>query len=111
MHVIDLSITVRHGDGRLELPVVFETPYSFENCGWQGSTVSMFCHQATHVDAPNHFLAGGAGIDAAPLGKLMGPAALVDLSDHGEGAGIGGDALEERGRHVRPGDIIMLRTG
>ena len=111
MHVIDLSIPVRDGEGRLGLEVRFDTPYRFEDCGWQGSTVSMFCHYATHVDAPNHFIEGGSGIDRAPLGKLIGPAALIDLSDHGANAGIGGDTLEDRGRHLRPGDIAILRTG
>ena len=111
MHVIDLSIPVRDGEGRLGLEVRFDTPYRFEDCGWQGSTVSMFCHYATHVDAPNHFIEGGSGIDEAPLSKLMGPAALIELSDHGANAGIRGDTLEDRGRHVRPGDIAILRTG
>ena len=81
---IDLSITVRDGDGRLGLAVEFSTPYAFENVGWQGSTVSMFCHYATHVDAPNHFIRGGSGIDVAPLERLMGPAGVVELRDHGE---------------------------
>ncbi|MCY4451854.1 MAG: cyclase family protein [Immundisolibacterales bacterium] len=111
MHVVDLSVPVRDGDGRLGLEVRFETPYRFEDCGWQGSTFSMFCHYATHVDAPNHFIEHGSGIDQAPLAKLMGPAALVELSDHGANAGIGGDTLEDRGRHVVPGDIAILRTG
>ena len=35
MHVIDLSIPVRNGDGRLGLEVRFETPYRFEDCGYQ----------------------------------------------------------------------------
>ena len=111
MHVIDLSIPVRDGDGRLGLEVRFETPYRFEDYGWQGSTVSMFCHYATHVDAPNHFIEHGSGIDEAPLAKLMGPAALIELSDHGENAGIEGETLEARGKHLRRGDIAILRTG
>ena len=69
--LIDLSIPVRHGDGRLGLEVAFSTPYSFETCGWQGSSFSMFAHYATHVDAPNHFIEGAHGIDQAPIGKLM----------------------------------------
>lgn len=111
MHVIDLSVTVHDKQGRLGLSAEFDTPYKFSECGWQGSTFSMFCHYGTHVDAPNHFIEGASGIDAAPLGKLMGPAALMDLSDHGREAGITGDTLESRGRHVEPGDIAILRTG
>jgi len=109
--LIDLSIPVRHGDGRLGLQVAFDTPYRFEDCGWQGSTVSMFCHYGTHVDAPNHFIAGAASIDRAPLARLIGPAAVIELADHGRATAIRGDALEDRGRHLAPGDIAILRTG
>ena len=111
MHVIDLSFTVHDRQGRLGLSAEFDTPYKFSECGWQGSTFSMFCHYGTHVDAPNHFIEGAAGIDQAPLGKLMGPAALVDLSDHDREAAITGNTLEDRGRHVKSGDIAILRTG
>lgn len=111
MQVIDLSVTVRHGDGRLGLEVGFSTPYSFAEHGWQGSCFSMFCHYGSHVDAPNHFIEGASGIDRAPLGKLIGPAAVIELSDHGHEAAIAGDTLEDRGRHVERGDIAILRTG
>jgi arylformamidase len=40
-------------------------------------TVSHFrlgAHAGTHVDAPNHFLIGGGGIDSLPLDTLIGPA-------------------------------------
>jgi arylformamidase len=109
--LIDLSIPVRDGEGRLGLEVKFAKPYNFDNCGWQGSTFSMFAHYATHIDAPNHFIRGGKGIDEAALERLIGPAALVELDDHGAGRGIAGDTLEDRGRHVKEGDIVILRTG
>jgi kynurenine formamidase len=109
--LIDLSLPIHDGDGRLGLNVKFTTPYSFGNCGWQGSVVSMFAHQGTHIDAPNHFIEGGKGIEQAPLQKLIGPAALVGLDDHGEDAAITAETLEARGRHVQPGDIVILRTG
>jgi arylformamidase len=111
MHVIDLSVPIAHGAGRLGLTVEFGTPYTFEDCGWAGSTFQMFCHYGSHVDAPNHFLPGTNGIDQAPLTKLLGPAAVLPLTDHGREAGITGETLEDRGRHVRPGDIAILQTG
>ncbi len=109
--LIDLSIAIRHGDGRMGLEVGFDTPYRLDEVGWAGSTFSMFCHYGTHVDAPSHFIAGGAAIDAVPLVKLMGPAAVIELSDHGPEAGIAGDTLEDRGGHTKRGDIAVLRTG
>lgn len=108
--IVDLSLPISHGDGRLGLSVEYDQPYRFSDVGWQGSCFSMFCHHATHVDAPNHFIEGGKSIDQAPLEKLLGPAGLIYLSDHGEDKAITGNTLEERGRHIRRGDIVVLRT-
>jgi arylformamidase len=110
-NLIDLSIPIVHGDGRLGLQVGFETPFKYEDVNWQGSSFSMFCHYGSHVDAPSHFLRGGNGIDQVPLGNLVGPAGVIELRDHGEGKGITGDTLEDRARHLRRGDIAILRTG
>ena len=43
------------------------------------SGLSMSCHAGTHVDAPAHFLPGGAGVDGLPLDVLVGPAWVVRL--------------------------------
>jgi arylformamidase len=37
-------------------------------------------HTGTHVDAPAHFLPGGAGADRLPLDVLIGPAVVADLT-------------------------------
>jgi arylformamidase len=43
------------------------------------SGLSMSCHAGTHVDAPAHFVPGGAGVDGLPLDVLVGPAWVVHL--------------------------------
>lgn len=93
------------------MPAHFTTPFTVKQDGWRGSTFSLFCHHGTHVDAPNHFLADGAAIHEVPLQSLIGTGAVVDLADHGANAAISGDTLEDRGRDVRRGDILILRTG
>lgn len=108
--LIDLAVPIRHGDGRLNSTVKFDITYTYDEVNWQGSSVCMFCHYGTHVDAPNHFIKDGASIDQVPLQSLMGPAAVINLSDHGENCPIHGDTLEDRGKHVRRGDIAILRT-
>jgi arylformamidase len=45
------------------------------------SRLSMDVHTGTHVDAPVHFLPGGAGIDAQPFDRLIGPARVIDVGD------------------------------
>lgn len=39
-------------------------------------------HCGTHVDAPVHFIPGGAGIDAVPLAVLMGPCWVAQVADN-----------------------------
>lgn len=41
------------------------------------SELSMGAHTGTHVDAPCHFISGGAGVDATSLDILVGPAIVV----------------------------------
>ncbi len=42
--------------------------------------LSLSSHSGTHVDAPCHFVLGGAGVDEVPLSDLCGPARVVDLT-------------------------------
>lgn len=64
------------GDPPFEIePVheVGEAPFSL-------SRMVLTTHSGTHVDAPAHFLAGGATIDQLPLEILLGKARVVELS-------------------------------
>ena len=45
------------------------------------SRIDLGSHTGTHVDAPKHFIDGGAGVDALPLDVLMGPARLIAFGD------------------------------
>jgi GntP family gluconate:H+ symporter len=45
------------------------------------SVYSMGAHSGTHIDAPMHFIAGGAPIDQVPLQPLIGPARVIDIPD------------------------------
>jgi len=47
------------------------------------SALNMSCHAGTHVDAPAHFLLGGAGVDALPLDVLIGPAWVARFAGRG----------------------------
>jgi arylformamidase len=44
------------------------------------SRMVLTTHSGTHVDAPAHFLAGGATVDHLPLEILLGKARVVELS-------------------------------
>jgi arylformamidase len=45
------------------------------------SRIDLGSHTGTHVDAPLHFMQGGAGVDELPLDVLIGPARLIAFDD------------------------------
>ncbi len=68
--------------------------------------VSMGLHTGTHVDAPTHFIDGGAGIDRLPLDVLIGPCRVVDVDARPNvTADELGAALGDR-----PPERLLLRT-
>jgi kynurenine formamidase len=74
---------------------------------WVGWAV----HGFTHVDAPRHMLAGGVTTSDLPLERLVGPCAVVDLSNLAEPEKpLDRGDLDARGGHVGPGDIILVKT-
>jgi arylformamidase len=81
MEIFDISVPIR--DGMLHYtgnpPVHVRRVSSLEDGDQVNvSELDMGAHSGTHVDAPNHFLAEGAGAEALPLEALIGPAEVVD---------------------------------
>jgi arylformamidase len=69
------------------------------------SRLSLGVHSGTHVDAPVHFLADGAGVDAVPLDHLLGEARVVEV---GDGPSI--SAAQLRVIDPRPGERLLFKT-
>lgn len=83
MEIFDVSVPIR--DGMLHYagnpPVHVTRVKSFEGGDAHNLTeLDMGAHSGTHVDAPDHFLEGGAGAETLPLEILIGPAEVVDAS-------------------------------
>ncbi|MFC7536012.1 cyclase family protein [Sphingomonas sp. GCM10030256] len=53
-------------------------------------------HGGTHLDAPIHFAEGQQAADEVPLSRLLGPAAVIDVSEA---------AARDRDYRVGPGDL------
>lgn len=69
------------------------------------TAVSMTAHTGTHMDAPVHFIEGGAGIDELPLDVAIGRARVVEIEDQGA------VTAAELGRHEpRAGERLLLKT-
>jgi kynurenine formamidase len=72
-------------------------------------------HGGTHLDAPIHFAEGRQTADAIPLSSLVGPAAVVDVSDraHRDYLVSVADLRSWEAAHgaIPDGAIVLLRTG
>jgi len=62
------------------------------------SRLELGVHTGTHVDAPLHFIDGGAAIEALALDVLVGPARVLDLTsaDRLDASALAGVELAER---------------
>jgi arylformamidase len=70
------------------------------------SAYSLGAHSGTHIDAPMHFVAGGASIDQVPLDALIGPARVIDVAD-----GVRAIDAAELNRHSWTGtQRVLFRT-
>jgi len=72
-------------------------------------------HGGTHLDAPIHFAEGRLANDELPLSSLIGPAAVIDLSDRTDpDYRISIEDLTEweaANGEIQAGAILLLRTG
>jgi len=74
-------------------------------------------HGGTHLDAPIHFARGRSTVEEIGVERLVGPAAVVDVSDSAAAnpdyrvtpADL--EAWEARHGRLRDGTILLLRTG
>jgi len=74
--------------------------------GFTLSAYSMGAHSGTHIDAPMHFVLGGAPIDRVPLEPLIGPARVIDIPD-----GVQAINAAELNRHQWKGSPrVIFRT-
>ena len=71
--VVDLSLTIDNSMRGVEIV----PQRRLAEDGWNAVTLSLYSHCGTHMDAPRHFLAEGAGLDQQNLSACMGPARIM----------------------------------
>ncbi|MCS6777492.1 MAG: cyclase family protein [Chloroherpetonaceae bacterium] len=90
-----------------------DTPYRYrpqlrmqEGASINLGALEMSVHSGTHIDAPYHYLADGATIEALDPAIFLGPARLLDVTGRNPIRITDLQALRER-----PAPRILLRTG
>lgn len=112
-HTIDTNIPLWPGDPAVE----FHTVAEFATDGYYLRKFTIGEHSATHMNAPNSFLEGGAGIDAYMPQSLVVKAVVVDIRDKAQAnpdyALTKQDILDWERDHGRipAGSLVLLYTG
>ena len=76
MRIIDLTLPVDEN-----MPGVhISTARKLEVDGWNATTLALYSHAGTHMDAPKHFLPEGRTLDQQELSEVVGNALVVDLA-------------------------------
>jgi S-formylglutathione hydrolase len=70
------------------------------------SAFSFGAHTGTHVDAPMHFIPGGASLDQIPLERFIGPVRIIDCSPEAQAI----DAAELDKHDWRGARRVFFRT-
>lgn len=104
--IVDLSQSIVHGMRGVEI-----SPHtSIADDGYNTTTLHLYSHAGTHMDAPRHFLDGGATIDQWPLQQCIGPAIVVDLSFKEADSLITVADLGAAAEEIGPQSRVLLRT-
>ena len=106
MPIIDLSLSVNN-----DMPGVAITPAKkLDLDGWNATTLSLYSHCGTHMDAPRHFLPDGNTLDQQALEVVVGPAVVIDVSPAEPKQLITVGDLAPYADQVQPGVRLLFRT-
>lgn len=79
--------------------------------GANGQLLTHSNHVGTHLDGEIHFYTPGKDIAALTMDFLVGPGAVVDLSDASGDYDVYSSKMVEDRVEVREGDILIIHTG
>jgi kynurenine formamidase len=107
MRIIDLTQTLEAGIRGFSS----EQAMTISENGWNATTLNIYSHAGTHIDAACHFLAGREGIDSVPVADFVADCYIVDLPGTAPKSLLTPGCLGTIAEKVRPGNGLLFRTG
>lgn len=105
--VIDLTLPVACGDRGVNI----KQARRLETDGWNATTLCLYSHCGTHMDAPSHFGVNTDTIDTLGVDKLIGPAWVADVRPIAPRALIEVTHIEAVAEQFKAGDSLLICTG
>lgn len=107
MRIVDLSLPLDSAMPGVEIT----TAKRLETHGWNATTLSLYSHCGTHMDAPRHFLSNGATLDEQSLNVCVGPAMVINLEPVAPKQLFRPADFDHVEREITPNSRLLLRTG
>lgn len=104
---IDLTRKISNGDPGVQI----ESAKTIGKDGWNATTLNLYSHSGTHMDAPVHFAVNDKTIDQIPVDRFISKAWLIDLTGIEAGGLIKIDDLGDISDQIVAGDSLLFRTG
>jgi kynurenine formamidase len=110
--LLDLSHPLADGDEAYpgDPGVAYRTVHTVDEDGYHVTLIEMGSHVGTHLDAPRHIDDSGRTVEALELGKLVGPAIVVDVDLGGTDA-ITRSNIDLDVAELAGGERLLFRTG
>ncbi len=104
--IIDLSLPVNAS----MRGVAVKPAKSIEHDGWNATTLELYSHAGTHMDAPVHFVPSGSTLELQDLSVCYGVARVVNLAPAAARQLYTSHDIIQAIGDVYPGDRLLLRT-
>jgi kynurenine formamidase len=105
--IIDLTLPLRDSTSGFSRQIA----RTLATDGFNTSNLHIYSHAGTHMDAPLHFLDGGASIDQWDLRQCAGPALVADLTHKAPQSLIAVDDLQPWAQQIGAGTRLLIATG
>ncbi len=112
-HVLGVNMPVFPGNDPMRINVI----RTFERDSYYANRLDVAEHTGTHMDAPLHFAEGGASSHQIPPERLIGPLAVIDISERAardpDAQVVPDDirAWERRYGRLPNGAIVIMNSG
>lgn len=105
--IIDLTRTISEQVAGVSIDVA----KTLVGDGWNASTLHLYSHSGTHMDAPLHFGVSEQTIDRLPINRLISEAWVVDLTSIKPKEEITVDHMGALSDTLQAGQSLLFHTG
>ena len=106
MRIVDLTLPINNEMAGVNI----SQAKTIEKEGWNATTLQLYSHCGTHMDAPCHFVSGAATIDQQDLSVVVGDAIVVNLAPASPKQLFRVEDFVSITDQITPGCRLLLRT-